>query len=184
MSKPYRRFEVLLPLRFNQGEPVPEALIADTLLELEDRFGSVSADTSPIRGHWHYQGQLFRDELMRVFVDVPDLPEHVQFFQEFKERLKQRFQQIDIWMTTYVLEVLWDVRTRRWRGESPQPTRLMLSRRPVPDARASSESADGTSLLQYSCSESRILSGNIKFQFGIDRSGFRGVVAFLWGAKS
>jgi hypothetical protein len=106
MSKPYRRFEVLLPLRFNQGEPIPEALLADTLLELEERFGSVSAETSPIRGHWHHQGQVFRDELVRVFVDLPDLPEHLQFFQEFKERLKTRFQQLDIWMTTYPLEVL------------------------------------------------------------------------------
>jgi hypothetical protein len=76
MSKPYRRFEILLPLRFNQGEPVPEALLADTLLELEERFGSVSAETSPIRGRWHHQGEIFRDELVRVFVDVPDLPAH------------------------------------------------------------------------------------------------------------
>ncbi len=106
MSKPYRRFEVLLPLRFNQGEPVPEGLVADTLLELEERFGAVSAETSPIRGHWHHGEQLFRDELVRVFVDVPDLPEHMQFFLEYKERLKSRFQQIDIWMTTYLLEVL------------------------------------------------------------------------------
>ena len=89
MSKPYRRFEVLLPLRFNQGEPVPEALIVDTLLELEERFGAVSADTSPIRGHWQYHDQRFRDELMRVFVDIPNLPEHMQFFLEFKERLKR-----------------------------------------------------------------------------------------------
>jgi hypothetical protein len=40
---------------------------------------------------------------VRVFVGVPDLPEHVQFFQEL---LKERFQQLDIWMTTYPLEVL------------------------------------------------------------------------------
>jgi hypothetical protein len=38
MSKPYRRFEVLLPLRFNQGESVPEALIVHTLLEREERL--------------------------------------------------------------------------------------------------------------------------------------------------
>ncbi len=106
MSRPYRRFEVLLPLRFNQGEAVPDELIADTLLELEQQFGAVSAETNPIRGHWHHEGQLFRDELVRVFVDVPDLPEHLEFFREFKERLKSRFRQIDIWMTTHLLDVL------------------------------------------------------------------------------
>jgi hypothetical protein len=43
---------------------------------------------------------------VRVFVDVPDLPQHREFFTQFKERLKTRFGQIDIWMTTYLIEVL------------------------------------------------------------------------------
>jgi hypothetical protein len=37
---------------------------------------------------------------------VPDAPEHREFFREYKERLKSRFQQLDIWMVTYPLEVL------------------------------------------------------------------------------
>jgi len=32
MSKAFRRFEILLPLRFNDGSAVPEELVADTLL--------------------------------------------------------------------------------------------------------------------------------------------------------
>jgi hypothetical protein len=39
MSASFRRFEILLPRRFNDGQAVPDALIADTLLELEERFG-------------------------------------------------------------------------------------------------------------------------------------------------
>ena len=34
MDKPFRRYEMLLPLRFNDGQPVPDELIADTLIEL------------------------------------------------------------------------------------------------------------------------------------------------------
>jgi hypothetical protein len=52
------------------------------------------------------RGELYRDDLARVFVDVADEPEHRQFFLEFKERLKVRFGQIDIWMATYPIEVL------------------------------------------------------------------------------
>jgi hypothetical protein len=44
--------------------------------------------------------------LIRVFVNVADEAEHRRFFLEFKERLKARFQQIDVWITTYVIEVL------------------------------------------------------------------------------
>ena len=50
MSRTVRRFEVLLPLRFNDGQPVPDDLVADTLIELEERFGAVSCETQTIRG--------------------------------------------------------------------------------------------------------------------------------------
>lgn len=80
--------------------------MAETLLELRQQLGAVFCETQTIEGQWQFQGQVFRDDLVCVFVDVPDLPEHYQFFIEFKGRMKTRFQQHDIWMTTYPLEVL------------------------------------------------------------------------------
>ncbi len=106
MSRAFRRFEILLPLRFNDGQPVPNDLMADTLLELRERFGAVSCETQPIQGLWQQQEQLFRDDLVRVFVDAPDVPESRDYFVQFKERAKERFKQIDIWMTAYPIEVL------------------------------------------------------------------------------
>jgi len=106
MSRMVRRFEVLLPLRFNDGTAVPDDAIADTLLEIEQRFSAVSCETQTIRGQWRHDGQSYRDDLIRVFVDVADEPETREYFIEFKERLKARFQQLDIWMTTYLIEVL------------------------------------------------------------------------------
>ncbi len=106
MSKMVRRFEALLPLRFNDGSAVSDDAIADTLLELEQRFGAVSCETQTIRGQWRHANDSYRDDLIRVFVDVADEPENRQFFVEFKERLKERFQQIDIWLTTYLIEVI------------------------------------------------------------------------------
>ncbi len=106
MDKPFRRYEMLLPLRFNDGKPVPDDIIADTLLELEERFGAVSCETQATRGFWRHEGESYRDELVRVYLDVPDLPENRQFFSRLKEQLKARFKQIDIWMTTYRLEVM------------------------------------------------------------------------------
>jgi len=59
-----------------------------------------------IRGHWQHQGEEFRDELARVFVNVPDTDENRAFFLSYKEKLKSRFEQLDIWMTTYSIEVI------------------------------------------------------------------------------
>jgi hypothetical protein len=106
MSASFRRFEVLLPRQFNDGQPVPDDLFATTLLELRAHFGAVSSETQVIRGLWQHEGQVFRDDLVRVFVDVADVPENRQFFLQFKETLKARFQQLDIWMTSYPIEVL------------------------------------------------------------------------------
>jgi hypothetical protein len=35
-----------------------------------------------------------------------DTEDHRRFFREFKERLKIRFRQIDIWMTTHLIDVV------------------------------------------------------------------------------
>ena len=64
MSSSFRRFEILLPLRFNDGQPIPNELIADTLLELEQQFGAVSSETQIIRGFWRHEGESYRDELV------------------------------------------------------------------------------------------------------------------------
>ena len=106
MSKSVRRFEVLLPLRFNDGQPVPDELIAETLIELENRFGAVSCETQTIRGLWRHEGEPYRDDLVRVFVNTDDTPESRQFFIQYKEILKSRFQQLDIWLATYPIEIL------------------------------------------------------------------------------
>ena len=106
MSRALRRFEVLLPLKFNDGSAVPQELAAQTILELREKFGAVSCDTQTIQGVWQHAGQEYRDDLVRLFIDIPDLPEHRAFLAEYKETLKIRFQQIDIWMVTFPLDVV------------------------------------------------------------------------------
>jgi hypothetical protein len=97
---------VLLPLKFNDGRPVPEALVADTVLELFYQFGAVSSETQTIHGQWGYATELYRDELVRVFVDTEDSDATIDFFVGYKEQLKLRFDQIDIWIVTYPIEII------------------------------------------------------------------------------
>jgi hypothetical protein len=51
---------------------VPDELIAETLLELRETSGAVSCETQTIQGRWEHHPQVFRDNLVRVFVDVLD----------------------------------------------------------------------------------------------------------------
>jgi len=106
MSRLFRRFEILLPTRFNDGNAVPQELIGETIIELRTKFGAVSSETQLIAGQWTHENRVYKDELVRIFVDVPDVPENRDYFLSFKETIKSRFNQIDIWMTTYPLDVI------------------------------------------------------------------------------
>ena len=101
-----RRYEVLVPLVFNDGTAVPETLIAATFTELRERFGAASGETQVLHGVSEHKGVVYQDDLMRFVVDVADTPEHLRFFQDFKERLKRRFQQWDVWITSHPVEVI------------------------------------------------------------------------------
>ena len=106
MSNSHRRYEILLPLEFNDGTQVADELFADTLLELREKFGAVSSESQATQGQWQHESQVYRDQLIRIYADVPDTEENREFFVAFKEKLKERFQQLDIWMTTYPLDVI------------------------------------------------------------------------------
>ena len=106
MSISYRRYEILLPRRFNNGQLVPNRLHTETILELRQRFGAVSCETQLIRGEWENQREVYRDEVVRLFVDVEDEPQNRDFFLGLKQRLKSRFQQLDIWLTSHPIDVL------------------------------------------------------------------------------
>ena len=101
-----RRYEILLPLVFNDGTPVPEELLAETFIELRRKFGAASWETQVLRGTWEAGGTVYQDNLTRFFVDVTDAPEHREFFKSFKERLKARFNQLDVWITSHPIDLI------------------------------------------------------------------------------
>ena len=101
-----RRYEIILPLQFNDGDAVPEALLWQTVEELESRFGAVSWDSQTVRGIWEHEGTVYRDNNTRLVLDVGDSPENRAFFVAFKTALKTRFKQVDIWITSYLVEVI------------------------------------------------------------------------------
>jgi hypothetical protein len=105
MSSRWRRFEVLLLLRFNDGRDVPGEWIAEAVLEIVDHFGAASYETQRVEGHWRHSGVLYRDDLVRVVVDVPDSARNRQWMRQFKERWKVRLEQVELWMVSYRIEV-------------------------------------------------------------------------------
>jgi hypothetical protein len=49
MKSKSRRYEVLLPMRFNDGREVPDEVLAEAVNEIVDQFGAVSLCREPSR---------------------------------------------------------------------------------------------------------------------------------------
>jgi hypothetical protein len=105
MTSEWRRFEVLLPLQFNDRRPVPPEWMAEAVLEIVEHFGAASYEAQAVEGQWRHGGILYRDELARIVVDVPDTEGNRQWMREFRERWKTRLEQLAIWMVSYQIEV-------------------------------------------------------------------------------
>ena len=100
------RFEILLPLFYNDGRPIEEQKFFYTDRELVAFFGASTSDTVEVRGQWTYQGTTYADQLVRLRVDVEDLPENWTAMRGLKETLKVRFEQLDIWITAHHIELI------------------------------------------------------------------------------
>jgi hypothetical protein len=105
MSSKWRRFEVLLPLEFNDGRAVPEEWLAEAVLEIVGQFGAASYETQKVEGHWRHGTLVYRDNLVRVVVDVPDTVKNRRWMKQFKARWKARLEQLELWMVSYRIDI-------------------------------------------------------------------------------
>src|SRR5690242_21865090 len=105
MSSKWRRYEVLLPLQFNDGREVPPEWLAEAVLEIVDHFGAASYETQKVEGHWRHGGVIVRDNLVKIVIDTPDSPSNRRWMKEFKERWRLRLEQVELWMVSYAVEV-------------------------------------------------------------------------------
>jgi hypothetical protein len=78
------RFEILLPLFYNDGRPIePEKFLA-TDDDLVQMFGATSTDSVTVRGKWKYLSTVYSDQLVRVRTDVEDTAENQNSMRSLK----------------------------------------------------------------------------------------------------
>jgi hypothetical protein len=66
MSSKWRRFEVLLPLKFNDGRDGPAEWLGEALVEIIDEFGAASFETQRNEGHWRHENVHYRDNALTI----------------------------------------------------------------------------------------------------------------------
>ncbi len=48
---------------------------------------------------------MYRDDLVKVLVDVPDRPKNRLWMKRFKTRWRDRLKQIELWMVSYRVDI-------------------------------------------------------------------------------
>ena len=103
-----RRYEILLPAACNDGRLVADACplcIPDSLTEVFDTFGAFTFRPDAAQGSWTAADRRYDDRLFALIVDVDDTAEHQAWIAHLKSHLLQRFEQLDIYVTSYPIDV-------------------------------------------------------------------------------
>lgn len=95
-----------MPLTHNDGQPVDPAKHRRTHDELVARFGAASRLPGAVSGVWVHEGQRYEEDFIRLFVDVPDTQANRKFFVRLKATLLERFEQLEIYIASYVVDIL------------------------------------------------------------------------------
>ena len=101
----FRRYEITLPTRYNDGQPIEPEKFLMSRREIAARFGALTFVPQPVHGEWSHEGVPYEDVNIRIVVDVEDNPENAEFFRRLKQTLKERFRQIDIWIVSYEIRI-------------------------------------------------------------------------------
>ena len=108
MSRIVRRYEIYLPLFYNDGREIEPEKFDQIERELVERFGGVTSVQRqfPLRGVWRGQQKTYLDLIM-IFTVLDFSGTDVQdFFASYKEALKSRFCQEEVLVTMHELTVL------------------------------------------------------------------------------
>ena len=89
------RYEIYLPLNFNDGSPVPQVIFTAVKKELVARFHGLTI--LPNAGGWWRMGdKIYVDDI--IISRVTCARDEDMFFRQFKRRLTEIFKQEEIWV--------------------------------------------------------------------------------------
>ena len=99
------KYEIYVPLKYNNGAVIKPEKLEQIQEQLMAAFGAITVSSlfAPFQGTWRYGGIEFIDDIIRIEVITK---EELEFFKNFKRRLKRKLRQIDILITMQYIHVI------------------------------------------------------------------------------
>ena len=70
---PLERYEILLPLKYNDGSPIEPEKFQRTRKELIEKFGAITVEPQSVHGIWTHGSKEYADELIRCTANQGNL---------------------------------------------------------------------------------------------------------------
>jgi hypothetical protein len=90
---------------YNDGTRIEQEKFDQTRGELADQFTGLAQELVHLDGLWQFAGKHYEDRLIRIRIDSGSRG-GTTFLRSYKEILKSRFQQLDIWITAHEIEII------------------------------------------------------------------------------
>ena len=104
------RVEIIIPLNYNNGKPIPDRTLTKVYDIIQEKFGAISKESSVIYGNWQDPKSKiwYSDTNRRIWVDCDYTFSNIRYLKELKKRLKRLLKQYDNYITTTPITVLKD----------------------------------------------------------------------------
>jgi hypothetical protein len=103
-----RKYEIYLPIKYNDGTDIESEKFYEVRMTLSALFGglTVSSSAAPFEGIWIHQGVEYKDLVIKLEIITSDDDKMEKFFKDYKETLKEIFQQKEILITIHETRTL------------------------------------------------------------------------------
>ncbi len=107
MPRAARRYDLYLPLTYNNGRPIPDTAFADVELRLVKQFGGLTSHQHefPLKGIWQGTTRLYFDQVIVMTTLDFRTRGSARFIKQLKTTLLALFEQEEILVTESFLRV-------------------------------------------------------------------------------
>ncbi len=91
-----KEYDIFAPLFYNNGSPIEPTKFQELQGRLLQRFEGLTYFPQANQGFWKFGDITYRDEIVIYRVISQDSAASREYLSDFKEHLKQEFQQLDI----------------------------------------------------------------------------------------
>ena len=101
-----KEYDIFVPLRYNDGTPIEPRRFKDLQIRLLEYFNGFTFFPQPNEGYWQMGDITYRDEIVIYRVVASKVRPARRFLRQFKNELKQLFQQEEIFIVEREVDLL------------------------------------------------------------------------------